>query len=95
MTEWREKNRKHNFIRNIIYIEEIKKLQNTEIKKYRKEQNIDEKLKRRIYQIHSSSYKQATRQDKQIIIIKTINKNINHTNQIIISYISQSLNIII
>ena len=31
-----EKKRKHNFIRNIIYIEVIKELQNTKTKKYRK-----------------------------------------------------------
>ena len=44
----------------ILYIEEIKDLKNTEIKKSK--QNIDEKLKREIHQIHSPSYKQATRQ---------------------------------
>ena len=38
----------------------ITKYKNKEIQK--NEQNIDEKSKRRIYQIHSSSYKQATRQ---------------------------------
>ena len=59
----KRENRKHNFIRYIyIYIgdKRITKYKNKEIQKNK--QNIDEKSKRKIYQIYSYSYKQATRQ---------------------------------
>ena len=63
----KRENRKHNFIRNIkykIYVyrgdKRITKYRNKEIQKNK--QNIDEKFKREIHQMHSSSFKQATRQ---------------------------------
>ena len=64
----REKNRKHNFIRNIIYRicvyrgdKRFTKYRKKEIQKNK--QTIDEKLKRGIHQmLYSSLYKQATRQ---------------------------------